>query len=144
MATEEQIKLIMSKMERTTPHELFKRVDDTQAGISAVLRMLHESEETVTAGMISTKLNISTARVAVLLKKMVAKGLLTKEQSAEDGRVTVVKLTEYGKDTVCKMRAGLVEEINKVIDTVGEERLLEFFQISEEIRSVASGPKVFF
>lgn len=144
MATTEQIESILEKMENSHPKNFFKKVNDTQAGIGAVLRLLSESGEEVTAGKISEELDVSTARVAVLIKKMASKGLVIKEQSLRDGRVTVVKLTEYGKDTVCKIREDLYQQIGQVIDNVGEERLLEFIAISNEIREVMKGPNIKF
>ena len=71
---------------------------------------------------------------------MVAKGLLTKEKGITDGRVTIVRLTELGDKTVSKMRDEMCEQVGCIIDTVGEERLLEFIDISNEIISVVKAP----
>lgn len=140
MASRKQIEMIIEKMEASNPVELFKNLSETQRGIGAVLRLLYESNGTTTAGKISEELNVSTARVAVLLKKMVAKGLLTKEKGITDGRVTLVRLTELGDKTVSKMRDEMCEQVGCIIDTVGEERLLEFIDISNEIISVVKAP----
>ena len=141
MATKEQIESVLEKLEKSHPVDFFKKVNEIQMGIGAVLRLLYESNEVVTAGKISDVLNISTARVAVLLKKMVVKGLITKEQSITDARVTVVKLTEVGEETVFKMRDEMFEQMGRVIDAIGEERILEFLAISSEIRTIAKEPE---
>ena len=78
--------------------------------------------------------------MAVLLKKMVAKGLIEKAQDTTDGRITVVKLTEAGIETVKRMQREMREYIGSIIDTVGEERFLEFIEISNEIRAIAKEP----
>lgn len=140
MATKEQIEMILEKLEKSLPDEFFKKVDETQAGIGAVLRLLNKSNDAVTAGRISEVLNVSTARVAVLLKKMVAKGLITKEQLATDGRVTVVKLTEFGLQIISEMQAEVYSQTARIIDTVGEERILEFIAIADEIKSAFKEP----
>lgn len=140
MATKEQIESVLVKMEKAHPVDFFKQIDDTNAGIGAVLRLLYAMDEDITAGKISDALNISTARVAVLLKKMVAKGLITKEPCSTDGRVTVVRLTEHGKKIISEMQADLYAQMSHIIDTVGEERILEFIAISEEIRIAARHP----
>lgn len=140
MATIEQIEKIHSEMEKAQPVDFFKSINKTQAGIGAVLRMLYDSKETVTAGDISEALDISTARVAVLLKKMTAKGLITKEQASDDARVTVVQLTEHGRDIVKIMRDDLFSQIGAIIDTVGEERLMEFIEIAKEIKVIVKAP----
>lgn len=144
MATREQIEMVLDKMEKANPVEFFKKVDETQAGVAAVLRLLYESSGVVTAGKISELLNVSTARVAVLLKKMVNKGLITKEQDAADGRVTIVKLTELGNTIVCEMREDMYAQVGHIIDVVGEERVMEFISIAEEIRVAAKKPTLKF
>lgn len=144
MATKAEIEMMLEKVERVHPVHVFKRVDETQAGIGAVLRLLEKSSEIVTAGKISEELNISTARVAVLLKKMEAKGLIKKERSADDARITVVKLTSLGTRTVTKMRDDIYQQMGRVIDEVGKERLLEFIEIAGEIKNVMTPPKINF
>lgn len=144
MATREQIEMVLDKMEKANPVEFFKKVDETQAGVAAVLRLLYESRGVVTAGKISELLNVSTARVAVLLKKMVNKGLITKEQDVADGRVTIVKLTELGNTIVCEMREDMYAQVGHIIDVVGEERVMEFISIAEEIRVAAKKPTLKF
>ena len=75
------------------------------------------------------------------LKKMASKGLITKEHSPIDARITLVKLTEYGAKTIEEMRDGMYQQMGIVIDTVGEERLLEFITIAEEIKNAITPPK---
>lgn len=134
MATAEQVANILSKMEGSHPGDFFNKIDATQVGIGSVLRLLERTEGTVTAGKISETLSISTARVAVLLKKMVSKGLITKEQNAADRRVTEVKLTKKGREHIADMNNEVYCRVAHVLDTVGEERLLEFITTANEIR----------
>ncbi len=140
MATDKQISNILRQMMSAHPTEFFKHMDDTRAGIGAVLRLLYTTDTSVTAGMISNKLEISTARVAVLLKKMEAKGLITKEKDPIDARVTIVKLSDFGRQTIENMWQEVRTQMGKVIDEIGEDRLLEYIEISKEIRSIVSPP----
>lgn len=143
MATGEQIENILEKMEKIHPIDFFNKVDKARVGIGAVLRLLNESNElneSVTAGRISDVMNVSTARVAVLLKKMAAKGLVTREKSAEDGRVTVVTLTELGKKTVSEIQADRCAQAARIIDAVGEERISEFIAIAYDIKAAFKEP----
>ena len=141
MATIAQIERMLAELERIHPVAFFRRMDETQAGIGAVLRLLHTSEEEITAGKISEVLNISTARVAVLIRKMAAKGLITKARSSADARVTMVGLTELGVRTVEGMRREMYQQVGLVIDAVGEERLREFLKIAAEIRAAVNPPQ---
>ena len=144
MATTAQIERMLAELEGIHPVAFFRRMDETQAGIGAVLRLLHTSEEEITAGKISEVLNISTARVAVLIRKMAAKGLITKARSSADARVTMVGLTELGVRTVEEMRREMYRQMGLVIDAVGEERLREFLEIAAEIRAAVNPPQFCF
>lgn len=136
MATKAQIEMMLEKLGRVHPADFFLRIGETQTGIGAVLGLLYHSKDTVTAGKISEMLGISTARVAVLLKKMVSKGLVTKERSPIDARITIVKLTEFGAETTKKMQAEMCHHMGIVIDAIGEERLSEFISIAKDIQDV--------
>lgn len=136
MATNAQIERILEKMKKASPAELFRDLSETQSGMMAVLAVLSDSDGEVSAGKISQVLNVSTARVAALLKKMAAKGLITKERDALDARVMRVELTDLGRQTAAGIRGKIHEQIGTVIDAVGEERLLEFIAISSEIKAV--------
>lgn len=140
MATKEDIEKIAHLLDEVRPTGFFQKIDETTMGIGAVLRLLYESNGAVTAGAISQFMNVSTARVAVLLKKMVAKGLIKKEQGREDARTIVVSLTEVGQKTISKMREDVYRDIGTLIDTIGMERLIEYTRISKEICSVMKGP----
>lgn len=140
MATPEQIELTLEALQATHPKELFHAMDMQQAGIGAVLRLVYESEETVTAGKIADFMGVSTARVAVLLKKMVAQGLIIRESDARDARVTVVRLSEQGSRRVEAIRTHVYTHIGAVIDKIGMDRMQEFIAISREIQAAAVKP----
>lgn len=140
MATDQQISNLLQQMTAAHAGEFYRHIDDTRVGIGAVLRLLYTADTSITAGMISDRLDISTARVAVLLKKMVAKGLITKEKDPLDARVTIVKLTEFGRETIERMWAEVKVQMGKVIDEIGEDRLLEYIEISKEIWRIVTPP----
>lgn len=140
MATDQQISNLLQQRAAAHPVDFYNHRFDTIAGIGAVLKLLYTADTSITAGMISDRLDISTARVAVLLKKMVAKGLITKEKDPIDARVTIVKLTEYGRETIEHMWADVKAQMGKVIDEIGEDRLLEYIEINKEIRRIVTPP----
>ena len=142
MATKEQIDTLVKEFEKLKPAQFIKKMDETTAGIGAVLRFLYESNDTVTAGKISKFMNVSTARVAVLLKKMEAKGLIIKETGVADARTTVVRISDLGCQTVEKINADMRKEIGVVIDKVGMERMIEFITIAKEMHEVVKGPSL--
>lgn len=136
MATQEQIEMLLRQLKKAPPSELFKSIDENTAGIRAILHYLNETSGTVTAGKISEHMNVSTARVAVLLKKMTERGLIEKGSDPSDARVVVVKLSEDGKGMAEKMRNNVYSQVGAMIDKVGMERMMEFAEISNEIHSM--------
>lgn len=141
MATEAQIEMMLKRFQQVRPADFFKRIDEMQAGIGAVLRLLYESNEAVTAGRISEVLGVSTARVAVLIRKMVSKGLVTKEHGVMDARITIVRLTRSGTKIFENIKENMRRQMGIAIDEIGEERLMEFIAIAEQVQSIIAPPK---
>lgn len=140
MATQEEITLLLDRLKKAPPADGFKNIDKSTVGIHAVLQYLYETEETVTAGMISEKIGVSTARVAVLLKKMAEKGLIEKEKDASDGRLVVVRISELGRAHAKKVKENIYAQLAVMIDKIGMERMLEFAEISREIHALKKKP----
>lgn len=136
MATTEQIETLMEQLKKAPPAECFQNFDMSTAGIRAILKILNEADSKVTAGDLSKHIKVSTARIAVLLKKMEAKGLIEKEHDSADGRVVVVKLSNQGKELADKFKENLYVHIGEMIDKIGMERMLEFAAVSNEIQSL--------
>ncbi len=144
MASTEQIEILMEQLKKAPPAECFQNFDMSTAGIRAILKILNETDGKVTAGNLSEHMQVSTARIAVLLKKMEAKGLIEKVHDSADGRVVVVKLSNQGKELADKFKANLYDHIGEMIDKIGMDRMLEFAAVSNEIQSLMkkSHPKL--
>ncbi len=140
MATREEIEKIALLLDESHPSKFVKKHNETNAGIGAVLRFLFDSDRPMTAGSISQFMNVSTARVAVLLNKMEARGLVCRQAGTEDARTVVVSLTPLGIEKETRLRESLYRDIGILIDTIGMDRLIEYTNISREIRSVMKGP----
>ena len=72
MATKEQIDTLIEALKKVKPIHFVTKIDETSAGIGAVLRYLYESKETVTAGKISSFMNVSTARARFIYSPTVS------------------------------------------------------------------------
>lgn len=135
MATREEIERIAESLPQVQPTNFFKIVNDSRAGIGFALRLLYSSPSgRLTAGEISEAMCVSTARVAVLLKKMEAKGLVVKEHDSRDARVRVVFLSEHGRAVAERMRENMLHDIELLIDRIGLERLNLFVELSAEVK----------
>ena len=145
MATPEQIASILSQLVALHPADCFKPIDAANAGLGAVLRLLYLADQPVTAGTISEKLHVSTGAQIErdeLLKKLVAKGLVTKGRDPVDARVTVVALTPLGAQTVQDLADHTHQQVGLLIDQIGEARLLDFIRTAQEIKGLLTPPKL--
>lgn len=140
MATQAQIEQVAQALHRVLPAPFFRKVSESQAGTGAVLRFLFETEGDVTAGMIADLMGVSTARVAVLLKKMTVRGLIVKVRAPGDARITIVRLTDQGRGTAQLMRDDMYARVGQVIDKVGMDRAMEFLSIAGEIAEIMPKP----
>ena len=78
------------------------------------------------------------------MRKLSEKGLITKERSPEDARVTIVQLTPEGKAVINRMHEEMFRQMGLLIDTVGEDRLTEYLEISKVIHETVTPPKFHF
>lgn len=144
MANSAEIEKIIQIIADIQPSRIFKVLNETTAGIGAALRILYEEGGRATSGRLCELLGVSSARVAVLLKTMAAKGFITKEKNILDARITVVSLTPFGEETIRKVRDEVYRVVDRVIDRVGFERLEAFFAVSKEIEEAVGTPKILF
>lgn len=144
VATQEEIEELLSMMHEVKPHasyqESMRRMDKSLVGIGGMLRYLAQVNEPVTAGQISKGIHVSTARVAVMLKKMEAKGLIVRERDAKDARITMVRLSEQGSAVAEKMRVETYAQIGQLIDCIGMARMMEFIDVAKEILALLKKP----
>lgn len=136
MATKEQIERLMNRFMEARPMDFFKSMNETQAGTGAVLKYLFHSDRCVTAGEISEHMKVSTARVAVILRKMEAKQLIIKGKDVSDGRMTVVTLSDQGRKVAAEIGADIRCKVGLLIDKVGEKRLDEFIEILLDFKEI--------
>ncbi len=127
---------LMREFRTCTPQKIFSHVEETKRGMGFILLMLENPDREIVAGDISEEMNVSTARVAALLKKMEQNGLITRENSDSDARRTVVKITPKGKETILEKRAEFLKKTELLIEKVGISDLEEFIRISRKIRDV--------
>ncbi len=141
MASEKQVEMVLDHLQAVHPAKFFKTINEGNAGVGAVLRYLHNSPKNVTAGNISEYMQVSTARVAVLLKKMNAQGLIVKESDATDARLTIVHISEKGEEKYQQVRSEIYGQVSEVIDKIGMEKMMEFITIANEFKTTVSPPK---
>ena len=134
MSTREEAQEMMQKFFACRPKSFFNKMDESQKGIGFVLVYLHKAQHKVIAGDLARELNVSTARIAALLRKMENDKLIVRHHSPLDARQTVVEITEKGSTYVNKMKEQMLMKTELLIDKVGKKDLEEFIRISHKIK----------
>ena len=98
------------------------RFSAIMCGEMAVMRLLHNgSRKKMTAGELSSKLSMTTSRMAAVLGSLEKKGLLERENDEVDRRRVLVSLTQAG-DALCeKRRQHFMKKISMLLSMLGDD-----------------------
>ena len=134
MSKREDARKFLQKMRLCRPKPFYSKLDEGQRGIGFVLEYLREAKVEVIAGDLARELNVSTARIAALLRKMEKNGLIQRHAAQADARQTVVEITQAGMEYSDKIMEQLLEKTELLIEKVGKDDLDEFVRISRKIK----------
>lgn len=136
MSTRQDAQEFMEKLYSSIPRFFYSEPGTMQRGFGFVLSYLEQADSEVNAGDLSKKLNVSTARIAALLKKMEQSGLITRRTSPKDARRTVVEITPSGIALVDGMREQTLHRMELLLAQVSKEDLETYIRISRQIKKV--------
>ncbi|MBP5186733.1 MAG: winged helix-turn-helix transcriptional regulator [Clostridiales bacterium] len=136
MASDKEVIALLQEFSSIHPLEFLQKLDVQSMGISNVLCFLMCADHEVTAGEISDYMNVSTARVAVLLKKMSDKGLIEKHADPSDARRVMVAITDSGKELFEKQQREILLYSGAVVDHFGVDKIKEFIESCRQIRQI--------
>ncbi|MBD5469671.1 MAG: MarR family transcriptional regulator [Lachnospiraceae bacterium] len=136
MSSRKDAQKFMEKLYSSIPRFFYSELETTQRGFGFVLSYLEQADSEVNAGDLSKKLNVSTARIAALLKKMEQSGLITRRTSPKDARRIVVEITPSGIALVDGMREQTLHRIELLLAQVSKEDLETYIRISHQIKKV--------
>ena len=110
------------------------RFSSTLRGEMAVIR------QKMTAGELSSRLDMTTSRIAAVLGSLQKKGLLERESDEEDRRRVMVSLTEAG-DRLCeKRKRHFMSKISKMLAMLGEDAPT-FVHLIGRVFEITSSPE---
>ena len=136
MALDKEVIALLQEFSSIHPLEFLQKLDVQSMGISNVLCFLMCADHEVTAGEISDYMNVSTARVAVLLKKMSDKGLIEKHADPSDARRVMVAITDSGKELFEEQQREILLYSGAVVDHFGVDKIKEFIESCRQIREI--------
>lgn len=106
---------------------------DLNRGESGVIFYLSFVKDNIKAGELSEKLNLSTGRVAIILKSLVRKGYVTKKTSQVDARIVRVSVTDNGKKLALKLQNNFRKHMNYIFNYIGYEDTKNFIRILKKV-----------
>ena len=136
MNEEEKAKYYLQMLYETRPKNFVQEVDSQSRGLQTILHYLAMSTDEVCAGDLSKRFKVSTARIAVALRKLTEKGLAETYPSAMDKRKVVVKITDAGRAEVQKSIGEAVQLMKFLVREMGEDDLNEFLRIFARINEL--------
>lgn len=141
MATAEEIKLVMDILDQNGPHDALEHFKHARMGMIAVLKLLNESSGEITSKMICDGIHASSARIATLLQKMEARGLVVKSSTERDSRLTIVSLTKEGETKIKEFKKQFVDTIKIMIEEIGIEEIERMSKTLNRIREIMEETK---
>lgn len=118
------------------PNRFNNFLDDFNKGEFGLLNYIYFETKEVSAGMLSEKLKVSTARIASILNSLEAKKLIKRKMGTDDKRKVVVEITTEGKEIIKKYQEEVVNKVSYIISKIGQEKAKQYFDIMLEINSI--------
>lgn len=118
------------------PNRFNNFLDEFNKGEFGLLNYIYFETKEVSAGMLSEKLKVSTARIASILNSLEAKKLIKRKIGTDDKRKVVVEITTEGKEIIKKYQEEVVNKVSYIISRIGQEKAKQYFDIMLEINSI--------
>lgn len=114
-------------LSKTRPNKLMK---ESMQGEAFVVQYIHQCKNSALPGKISSRMGISSARIAAALNSLEKKGLITRRIDADDRRRVLVDLTEEGKALAEEQRRMVLEDMTRMLSMLGEDDAREYVRIT--------------
>ncbi|MBR5538336.1 MAG: winged helix-turn-helix transcriptional regulator [Clostridia bacterium] len=113
-----------------------------------ILMILSENPDGCSQTCLAEKLEISTAAVAVAIKKMVAEGYFAWTVCKSDSRLNTTLLTDKGKSLASKSHTVFSEIDNAVFDGFSDDEMRLFYEfalrITENVNDFETGKEMLY
>lgn len=136
MASKMEVFEVMGKLQQCNPLEFFRTIDEVNSGMGYIMLKLYNAKDEVYAINLSKDMQISRARVTMLLRKLISRGFIVKQQSQIDARKEIITITNKGRDEVGAIKKKMLNDISKLIDKMGIEKVNQFLELSKEIKNI--------
>lgn len=105
-------------------------------GEMKLIGYLYFIKDGVSPGELSEILDVTTARIAALLKALEIKGLLYRDTDLSDKRRIAAYLTEKGKQNFSDANDGFIDYMEHIFELLGNSDSAEYVRISKRISEI--------
>lgn len=114
-------------------HRMERRMDKIGKGEAFALHYLSAHGNKAYPKQLSRGMTVSTARVAVILRKLEQQGLITRTVDVYDSRQIVVRLTEKGIEKVEKDHKEMLEAVARMLKMLGPDDARAYIRIQKKL-----------
>ena len=136
MDVENMAEMLFQQIKEGTSTPISEMLDEFNCGEIGVLSTLAFDQNPVTAGELSEKLNVTTARIARILNSLESKQYIRRKNDRTDRRKIFVTITKKGKELADSTKKEIMDKIIQVIQEVGYDEIQTYISIVLKIRSV--------
>lgn len=101
--------------------------------IGGMLLLAIGEREPIDIGALVQQMGRDKSQISRLVQTLERKGLITKEQSIDDGRVSLLRLTEAGGHQLRSIQAVLMDVVFKVMEPLSDREQAAFSQLLDKI-----------
>lgn len=136
MSIEELAEVIFHQFKPNSSSSLAEVLNEFNRGEIGTLSYLAFDKNKVSAGELSEKLNVTTARIACILNSLENKQYIERKEDEKDKRKTLVYITEKGKNLACDAKKEVIEKIIKVIEEIGYDEIKNYINVVARIKKI--------
>lgn len=119
-----------------TPIQQLKELEQGENGILRTLFLFEEeAKKDVTPGDLCTLQNLTSGRIASTLKSLEKKNCIRRITDCNDRRRIFIQLTENGRNIAEKITQKIHQNIQSMIDKLGEKDFGEFIRLLNLVNS---------
>jgi DNA-binding MarR family transcriptional regulator len=129
---------MMYAMTASPHHSPMSRFQRFSKGETFALNYLASKETALSAGDFCHVMQLSSARVAVMLRTLEEKGMIERQHDLHDRRRVAVTITGPGREFILKQRQEMHDHLVRTFRLMGPRDTKEFIRLSAKFFSIMS------
>lgn len=112
---------------------LLTLINEGYKGMYVLLRLVHESDNQITAGDLAKLMNVSTARIARALNTLENKKFIIRNKDTYDARKVIISLTNDGEKALKERNIQVTTMIGPMFNQLTKEEINNLFFLLKKL-----------